>query len=152
MELNSESSVEGYAKPGSVVDISFVFNDQNGEKTITTLVHNARVASVNGSVEASEFLPSKGHFPVTLVVSEKDAKAIRLATEAGTISLALVGTPELVVSDPRSESLTLASLSAPVTEEKEVPLTVMPHIVRTADEEGGNEKLLITNRRIEPAK
>ena len=153
VETNSESSVEGYAKPGSVVDVSFVFDNDKHEKTITTLVHNARVASVNGSTNPTEFIPSKGRFPLTLVVSERDAKAIRLATEAGSISLSLVGTPELVVADPRTETFSLSSLAVTAPEEKpEETFTMNPHIVRTTNENDGKEKLMITNRREASAK
>jgi len=149
IDVDSTTSVEGFARPGTTVDVNFIFTSDKGEKTVTTLVHNARVVSVNGATTAEEFVPTAGHYPLTLVVAEKDAKAIQLASNIGELSLSLLSLPEQIVADPTLDSFTLPSLLKTEVEPEQT-FTPLPVVMKTESTKTGREQLLITNRVTKP--
>ena len=87
--VNATSSVEGWARPGSFVDIVWA-SDIRGQKGVTTIVQNAKVLSSDRMVD-----PNNPEMPVpstvTLLVTAKDAQKIQLARTTGELSLSLRG-------------------------------------------------------------
>lgn len=143
IDVNSTTSVEGYTRPGSTVDINFIYRDEKGDSAVTTLVHNAKVVSVNGGTTRDELPPAIGHYPLTVVVSERDAKSIQLASASGTLSLSLLATAEQTVADPTRDSFTLQTLLDTPEDGKDEPMfTPLPVVVQKEND----SHLLITNR------
>lgn len=105
--VNATSSVEGWARPGSFVDIVWA-SVIRGEKGITTIVQNAKVLSSDRMID-----PNNPNMPVpstvTLLVSSQDAQKIQLARTTGELALSLRGDEDPGRSD-RGGSITVADL------------------------------------------
>jgi len=91
IRVDAESSVEGWARPGSRVDVNWISKIQ-GKQGVTTIVHNAEVLSAN---RQSSNNPNNPEAPVpttvTLLVTAKDAKSIKLGQSTGVLELVLRG-------------------------------------------------------------
>ena len=100
IEIDARSGVEGFAKPSTLVDVLWIYVDETKEKKIATIVRSARVLSVAGTTnsEATSAL-GRGTFTATLLATERDAKAIQLASATGALMLSLVGEEERPVID-----------------------------------------------------
>jgi Flp pilus assembly protein CpaB len=108
--VDSRSRVEGFAKPGSRVDILWAYL-QDGQQKVATIVRFVKVLSVAGATKADgDSTQVEGETTVTLLVSEKDAKKIELARTLGTISLSLVGDQEQGASSTEPDAITLNDL------------------------------------------
>lgn len=92
IRVDDTASVEGWALPGSKVDVVWA-SKVRGQPGITTIVQNAKVLSADRQVQAN---PGGGPVPstVTLLVSAKDAQKIQLASTTGSLSLSLRGDAE----------------------------------------------------------
>lgn len=89
--VDATQSVEGWARPGSRVDI-FWISTLKGAPSLSLIVQNARVLSSDRIVGEGGTNPEKpvpSH--VTLLVAANDAQRIQLAKTTGSISLALRG-------------------------------------------------------------
>lgn len=87
IRVNDTTSVEGWAKPESIVDILWITR-RSGKETIETIVERAEVLSAERTVENSQpgaLVPST----VTLLVKAEDAKKVTLATTNGSLTLVL---------------------------------------------------------------
>jgi pilus assembly protein CpaB len=91
IRTDATSSVEGWARPGSRVDVNWI-SKINGRQGVTTIVHNAEILSANRQAVVN---PNNPNAPVpttvTLLVSAKDAKSIKLAQPTGSLELVLRG-------------------------------------------------------------
>ncbi|MCC6220298.1 MAG: Flp pilus assembly protein CpaB [Deltaproteobacteria bacterium] len=91
--VDARSGVEGWARPGTRVDILLTYTDKkSGEKAVVTLVSFTQVLSVAGmtaSDQGNKQPVSAQGTTVTLMVTEKDSKRIELARTMGTLSLSL---------------------------------------------------------------
>ena len=91
IRTDATSSVEGWARPGSRVDINWI-SRINGRQGVTTIVHNAEILSANRQAVIN---PNNPNAPVpatvTLLVTAKDAKAIKLAQTTGALEMVLRG-------------------------------------------------------------
>jgi pilus assembly protein CpaB len=112
IQVDSRSGVEGFAKPGSRVDVLFSFKDKDTKQKVATLARFIKVLSMGGIVGGGENQGARmaiaGRVDVTLLVTERDAKRIELARNVGTLSLALVGGEEQgrpSAEDPQSVDL-----------------------------------------------
>jgi pilus assembly protein CpaB len=100
IEVDKRSSVEGWAKPGSKVDVIWA-SKIRGEPAITTIVQNAKILSSNRqtqngpAAEGEQQNAPAGPSTVTLLVTVKDAQKIQLATTAGSLSLSLRGDQDI---------------------------------------------------------
>ncbi|MFN8388763.1 MAG: Flp pilus assembly protein CpaB [Bdellovibrionota bacterium] len=122
---NQQTSVEGYVKPGSLVDVQWVYQDKEADtKKLATLVPFVRVLSVAGkssekekrSVESTQ---ADSRFTVTVLATEKDAKLIQLAAVTGELTLSLVGDEENSrEGEQNTISSTIVSLTDLVKREK----------------------------------
>ncbi|MCB0334911.1 MAG: Flp pilus assembly protein CpaB, partial [Bdellovibrionales bacterium] len=121
INVNATSSVEGWAAPGSKVDVvwSSVVNSKN---QITTIVHNAKVLSANRQVAQSNDPAAPVPTTVTLLVTAKDAQKITLATTSGTLALALRGDSDTGKVD-YSGSITLDDLLGSSKKPEQEPQT-----------------------------
>lgn len=108
--VDKRTSVEGFAKPNSRVDVLWSYA-QNGERKVATIARFVKVLSVGGytSVMGQRAAVEAGS-NVTLLVTERDAKKIELARSNGSISLSLVGESETNVSSGEPDSVTMADL------------------------------------------
>lgn len=100
--VDNREGVDWFAVPSSRVDVLWTFQHRNESKVIT-LVRFAKVLSVGGDTEGEMRRASGGGTqPVTLLVTEKDAKRIELARTAGKLSLSLLGNVEDRPSEPEA--------------------------------------------------
>lgn len=92
--VDNRSGIEGWAKPGTRVDIIWTFSENNTKK-VATVVRQAEVLSVGGArgIEG-ERVEMGGPTTVTIKVTEQDAKKIELARSLGELSLTLVSPEE----------------------------------------------------------
>lgn len=114
-----QTGVEGYARPGSLVDVLWVYQERGeAEKSIATIVRFARILSVAGDSHNADRggdrngqkLDSDSRIPVTVLATEKDAKIIQLAAASGTITLSLVGADERVSDNLNMDTQALSQL------------------------------------------
>ena len=108
ISVNATASVEGWARPGSRVDVNWT-TSVNGSPTLVTLVENAKVLSVDrqaGDVAPGAPVPST----VTLLVTALDSQKIQLASSAGSLGLSLRGVEGAPISGREGGSLTLKGL------------------------------------------
>ncbi len=94
IQVDSRSGVEGFAKPGSRVDVLFTFMDKDGKKKVATLARFIKILSSGGATTVDGRVAIQGSIDVTLLVTERDAKRIELARNVGSLSLTLVGGDE----------------------------------------------------------
>lgn len=92
--VDARSGVEGFARPNTRVDVLFTFTDKDGKRKVVTLCRFVKVLSVRGATQAEAPVAVAGDAPVTLLVTERDARKIELARNLGALSLALVGGEE----------------------------------------------------------
>ncbi|MCB0336449.1 MAG: Flp pilus assembly protein CpaB, partial [Bdellovibrionales bacterium] len=99
IEIDSQSSVEGWARPGTKVDVTLTYMS-NQELTSKVIVQNARVLSYGGdaTLVTDHFgsLNRKSVKPgstITLEVSPGDALKIQTSKQLGSLSL-LMRAPE----------------------------------------------------------
>lgn len=108
--VDTRSGVEGFAKPGSRVDVLWTYT-QDEEQKVATIVRFVKVLSVAGATQASADNAQIGaDTTVTLLTTEKDAKKIELARTLGTISLSLVGDQEPGATAGEPDAITLNDL------------------------------------------
>ena len=97
IRVNATSSVEGWAKPGSKVDVHWILMINN-QSTLKTIVQNAKVLSAERQISTNATPSAPVPSTITLLVSASDAQKILLAeTCQGTLSLSLRGD-----SDPKT--------------------------------------------------
>lgn len=91
IHVNATSAVEGWARPGSRVDVDWL-SKINGQSGVTTIVHNAEVLSADRQSAVNPNSPDVAiPHTVTLLVTTGDARAIKLAQSAGVLELVLRG-------------------------------------------------------------
>ena len=91
INVNATSSVEGWARPGSRVDVDWL-SRINGQQGVTTIVHNAEILSANRQSAVNPNSPEMAvPTTVTLLVTARDAKAIKLGQSTGALELVLRG-------------------------------------------------------------
>ncbi len=107
--VDQTTGVEGWAKPGVKVDVSWTSN-QSGESVVKTIVYNAEVLSAGGNPAANPNEPAGKVSTVTLLVTDSDASRIHLAQTAGKLSLSLRGDTDASGPSGPSGVLTLDDL------------------------------------------
>jgi pilus assembly protein CpaB len=95
IQVNATSSVEGWATAGAFVDVHWVTNTF-GPLSVNLLAQNAKILSAERQVEskanqAQTVVPTT----VTLLVSDKDAQKISLASTSGELKLHLRGSEDV---------------------------------------------------------
>ncbi len=94
IEVDAQSGVEGWAQPGTRVDVLLSYKDKTNGKKVAAVSNSATVLSFAPSDSSSlNAEQSKGEIKrmITIQTTELDAKKIELAKTIGTLSLALVG-------------------------------------------------------------
>lgn len=107
--VNSQSGLEGWARPGSRVDVALTYKSSkdDGELTSKVIVQNARVLSYDGSADEEDTRSSlRGRrvatkSTITLEVTAEDALKVQTSRQMGTLSL-LMRAPE----DDKAPSIT----------------------------------------------
>ena len=113
VKVDAESGVEGFAKPGSRVDVIWSYGEADKVEKVVTIVPFARVLSVSGrtSVPLDESVPVAANgATATLLVSARDAKKIEFARRRGALSLSLVGDKENYADNAVDEDISLRDL------------------------------------------
>ena len=92
IKVNARSAVEGWARPGARVDVSWITR-VSGRQVVKTIVHNAEVLSADLRTASDKAEEERKGAPsnVTLLVTNPDAQKILLAAENGGLSLTLRG-------------------------------------------------------------
>lgn len=120
IRVDATTSVEGFARPGSRVDVQWTHR-VNGQPAIISIVENAKVLSAERVTEVQAgshagVVPST----VTLLATADDARRIQLASTTGKLTLSLRGDEDFS-ADPGSTIITIPSLlgeGAPVDSER----------------------------------
>ncbi len=90
INVNSTSSVEGWATPGAKVDVVWASRIR-GQAGVSVIVQNAEVLSAERMVDPNLKPGTPVPSTVTLLVTADDANKIMLATTTGALSLSLRG-------------------------------------------------------------
>ena len=90
INVNSTSSVEGWAAPGAKVDVVWA-SKIRGQPGVSVIVQNASVLSAERMTDQSMKPGTPVPSTVTLLVTADDANKIMLATTTGSLSLSLRG-------------------------------------------------------------
>jgi pilus assembly protein CpaB len=90
IRVDATSSVEGWARPGARVDVTWI-GEKNGESIAKTIVEAAQILSFQGQtkVETQSGESLAAPSTVTLLVTQTDSVAIQLAQSSGRLSLTL---------------------------------------------------------------
>ncbi len=109
--VDARSGVEGFAKPNTRVDVLWTYT-QDGKKHVATITRFVKILSVGGNTASDQERAAVqgGETPVTLLVTEKDAKKIELARNLGSLSLSLVGEQEMGNRTADPDEVTLQDL------------------------------------------
>lgn len=108
--VNALTGVEGWVQPGAAVDVVWAI-EQNKQLTVSTIVENARVLSVERSLEPAtnkQVVSDGSPNHITLLVSTHDAQKIQLAKGGGSLQLSLRGAEDTTTNG--SGTLTTESL------------------------------------------
>ncbi len=100
IRVNEVSSVEGWASPGSYVDVQWLY-DKRGEQWLQTIAQRAKILTAERRTEADQAQGQRNTIPatVTLLVTEQDASTVQLAATKGSLSLSLRNPDDLTPSD-----------------------------------------------------
>lgn len=112
ISVNATTAVEGWATAGAMVDVQWIA-DITGKRTATIIVENAKILSAERQTEGAQQQGQGQPIPttVTLLVSERDAQKITLATTSGSIILHLRGANDAGKGTASEGSLTLQDLA-----------------------------------------
>ncbi len=141
--VDATSSVEGWAQAGARVDVFWV-TSLTGRRTVSMVAANAKVLSANSKTEGVQKNdPAKSgaeEIPhtVTLLLSNKDALRVRLASLHGRLSLVLRGSEDsgaVSSSNPIPESALYSTSNLPVMEQVRNLVTVKVKDRKTGKEE-----------------
>jgi pilus assembly protein CpaB len=151
--VDQRSGVEGFAKPGSRVDVLFKFTDRDGKSKVVTIVRFTKILSVGGVARVAEggiaSITASGT-TVTLLVSERDAKKIELASSAGSLSLSLVGETERPVATDKSDIIDLSTLTGETQEQQVAEEPVQGKMFMTDPATGRNRLFVLRNNKWVP--
>ncbi len=96
VNVDAESAVEGWARPGNYVDVIVLRLSKNGESGIEAKVisENVRILSAGQSTEplSGQSAAPRPPATVTLLVSQEDALKIKTAANVGKLTFSLRGT------------------------------------------------------------
>ncbi len=110
IRVNATSSVEGWARAGSKVDVHWT-TQVRGQPSLITIVQNAKVLSAERQVSANSQPGAPVPSTVTLLVSAQDAQKIALAeSTSGQLSLSLRGDTDAGKAEGAGGSLTVDDL------------------------------------------
>lgn len=90
--VNESSGVNGFAQPGTRVDVLFTRVSGNNEATTTTILQNVKVLAFGKQIEPggkAETRTAGGQTVATLMVTQEQAEKLALAVQRGRVQLAL---------------------------------------------------------------
>ncbi len=97
IEVDSRSGVEGWAQPGTRVDVLLSYDDKSNGKKVSVVSKSAEVLAFDehpSSISNGEKSQDKIRRLVTIRTTELDGKKIELARSIGTLSLVMLGEEE----------------------------------------------------------
>ncbi len=144
--VDGRSGVEGFARPGTFVDILWFYREKNGEEKVARLIPNAKVLSVGGTTEGGQGkVLQQGSVTATILVSLSDSKVIELARNVGTLSLSLVGEEDKVGgSTALNDPVTMRDIMRKANQEEVAPVD---GIMKTVDPRTGQvQKFVLSNK------
>lgn len=109
IRVDATSSVEGWARPGSIVDIMWN-TSVKGVAAVQVIVENAKVISAERQIQQQQQAGAPVPNTVTLLVTLEDAQKISLASTTGTLSLVLRGDNDQTASTG-DRTVTLADIT-----------------------------------------
>ncbi len=126
IDVTKTTSVEGFTRPNTRVDVLYAFTDRDGQRKVATIVRFAKILSYGG-VTANTGTNNRTEGAaktVTVLVTERDAQRIELAKTTGQLSLVLVGDnePGRVTSEPSVVTLDTIIGAAPTDAIKKNPV------------------------------
>ena len=149
IHVDSLISVEGWATAGALVDVQWI-SDQGGRRTANVIVQNAKVLSADRQVENQQ-QPNQGQpvpATVTLLVTERDAQKISLASTIGQMMLHLRGATDIGKATDSDGPLTLQDLNGSSLTGREG----LQGVLKVKNADGSVKELGIRDGRIEELK
>jgi len=123
IRVNATSSVEGWAKAGSKVDVHWT-TTVRGAPSLVTIVQNAKVLSAERQVQANSQPGAPVPSTITLLVSAQDAQKISLAeSTTGQLSLSLRGDSDAGKAEGSGGSVTIDDLLGTKPQGPRIPNT-----------------------------
>jgi len=146
--VNATSAVEGWATAGAYVDVHWVTNSF-GDYTVNLLAQNAKILSAERQAEASQPGSSNQQqaaavipTTVTLLLTDRDAQKISLASTGGELKLHLRGTEDANKAS-QATVLTMNDLLGGADDSK------MPRgVIKIRDEKGHLQEFSLKNGQI----
>lgn len=154
INVDSRTSVEGFTKPNTRVDVLWTYTDKGTQK-VATIVRFTKVLSVGGATSAEDprVVPNNGQgqqpvaTTITLLVTEKEAKKVELARTIGQLSLSLVGEQEEMSKGNDPDSVTVEDLLGNKQPTDQVELST-DGVMYTADPTTGKQiRWVLRNKR-----
>lgn len=155
IKVDEKSSVEGWVRPGSTVDIVWS-SILHGKPSLTTIVENAKVISVerqskpegsNGAAATTALaIPST----ITLLTSAEDSAKIQLAQTSGSLSLNLRGDSDGSKGSTKG-TLTVDDLLG--GRRADDRLSKVPNVqgtVKIREKDGSTTKMLLVDGMLQP--
>ncbi len=131
IEVTQVSSVEGFTRPDTRVDVLWTFTDRDGQKKVVTIVRFAKILSFGGITgnatqqnAAAANANNQGRNTVTILVTQRESQMIELARNTGSLGMVLVGDGENPTLDEPASVIRLTDLvqDAPAQVEGEDPV------------------------------
>ena len=120
IRVSQEDVADGFVVPGSRVDLHFKYIQHNKRRAIKKLVSFARVLVINGTSDSVERVNvGKQDATVTLLVTERDAMKIELASTQGSLSLSLLGREDIPSLTDVDGSIDFGDITEPPPAESE---------------------------------
>ena len=119
--IDARTGVEGFAKPGTRVDILWFYRDKSKRERVATIIRLAKVLSVGGITDkdAPSLNLARSWVPATLLVTKKQAHVIELARNLGSLSLSLAGVDEAGDHQEEEEPLQMVTVDDVLTQLQE---------------------------------
>lgn len=120
MSVDVQSSVSGFIRPGSLVDVYWSGTIDN--TLVSKLIyHNLKLIAVDQSVDADRAAMTVAAKTVTAEVTPEDVATLTLAQTSGKLTLALVGTGDTTETGPievnRNQALGIVTQAAPAAKQ-----------------------------------
>jgi pilus assembly protein CpaB len=110
IKVDATSGVEGWARSGAYVDVAWVTDIVSGNRMSKVIVQNARILSAEREVNPDAKPGMPVPTTVTLLVSDRDANKITLASSSGSLVLHLRGVDDPGTATNSDGTLTLKDL------------------------------------------
>lgn len=153
LNVDGRTGIEGFARPGTRVDVLWFYSAEDNQKKVTTVVSGAKVLSLGGTTSAGQVREpgtGGGITTATLLVTKKEAHVIELSRNLGNLSLSLVGDEESAAqNEDIGDYITVNDILKEEEVKKEEPVEGTVEV--TDPRTGKKSSFVLTNNRLKRA-